>query len=287
MLTPADVYTGKWRERLAIRAEALAAAFEQYPDRFVKGAPKPKEPPAIVAINPTPKPPRSKHPTRPRSSKKPLNSGNQVSQIIDRFRRMIFLSAEYEGRGRTCEEFIDDLYRTFLFREASPDELDIWCAGEPGWNRAEAMSIIARSQEARESFEALFPGRHGEPLRDFVGAMYAGILDRLPEHGGLEAWTSTFPAQPGPEQRHAARFMTGTLFDSEEFRGNLPQDEAAAARRTVVHLYRTFMNRYPMTPEIDFWAGELLAQEWTLDEVLDYFAASAEFGERLAEYFGG
>ena len=62
MLTPADVYTGKWRERLAIRAEALAAAFEQYPDRFVKGAPKPKEPPAIVAINPTPEPPRSQAP---------------------------------------------------------------------------------------------------------------------------------------------------------------------------------------------------------------------------------
>lgn len=62
MLTPADVHTGRTREKLALRAETLSAAFEQYPERFVKGAPKPKVPPAIVAINPTPEPPRFQAP---------------------------------------------------------------------------------------------------------------------------------------------------------------------------------------------------------------------------------
>lgn len=59
LLTPADVYRGRTESRLATRREALAAAYEQNPERFVKGAPEPKEPPIEVSINPTPKPPRS------------------------------------------------------------------------------------------------------------------------------------------------------------------------------------------------------------------------------------
>jgi len=59
MMTPADVYTGRFREKLEVRAEALAAAYEQTPERFVQGPPAPKQPPAQVTINPEPKPPES------------------------------------------------------------------------------------------------------------------------------------------------------------------------------------------------------------------------------------
>lgn len=57
LFTPADVYTGRAEERLAVRAETLAAAFARTPNRFVKGAPIPRRPPADVAINPPRKPP--------------------------------------------------------------------------------------------------------------------------------------------------------------------------------------------------------------------------------------
>jgi putative transposase len=59
MLTPADVYTGRFRQKLKVRAEALSAAYEQTPERFVKGPPAPKQPPEMVTINPEPKPPES------------------------------------------------------------------------------------------------------------------------------------------------------------------------------------------------------------------------------------
>lgn len=62
LLTPADVHAGRTDEKLAVRAQALAAAFDMTPNRFVKGRPKPKTPPKEVAINP-PKPPRSADPT--------------------------------------------------------------------------------------------------------------------------------------------------------------------------------------------------------------------------------
>lgn len=57
MMTPADVYTGSFRQKLTVRAEALAAAYEQTPERFVKGPPAPRQPPAMVTINPETKPP--------------------------------------------------------------------------------------------------------------------------------------------------------------------------------------------------------------------------------------
>src|SRR5690606_12476433 len=62
LLTPADIHTGGAKEKLETRAEALSAAFEMTPGRFVNGRPTPKRPPSTVAINP-PKPYRSAPPT--------------------------------------------------------------------------------------------------------------------------------------------------------------------------------------------------------------------------------
>lgn len=63
MLTPADVHAGRADRVLAARAQTLATAYRQNPQRFVKGTPKPKEPPREVAINPPPKPPHSEDKT--------------------------------------------------------------------------------------------------------------------------------------------------------------------------------------------------------------------------------
>lgn len=59
MMTPADIHTGTYKHKLARRSATLNAAYEQHPERFVKGPPAPKHPPAQVAINPEPKPPQS------------------------------------------------------------------------------------------------------------------------------------------------------------------------------------------------------------------------------------
>lgn len=56
LMTPADVHNGRTAAVVAKRAEILSAAYAQHPGRFVKGAPRPKSPPTIVAINPAPQP---------------------------------------------------------------------------------------------------------------------------------------------------------------------------------------------------------------------------------------
>jgi len=55
LLTPATVHYGKTAAVLAQRREILAAAYAQHPERFVRRAPQPAEPPKAVWINP-PKP---------------------------------------------------------------------------------------------------------------------------------------------------------------------------------------------------------------------------------------
>lgn len=52
LLTPADVHHGRVAERLAVRDEALLAAFAAHPHRFVHGAPRAARPPEAAWINP-------------------------------------------------------------------------------------------------------------------------------------------------------------------------------------------------------------------------------------------
>jgi putative transposase len=53
LLTPATVHYGETAAVLARRGEILAAAYAQHPERFVRRAPQPAEPPKAVWINPS------------------------------------------------------------------------------------------------------------------------------------------------------------------------------------------------------------------------------------------
>jgi putative transposase len=57
LLIPADVHYGRAAQIREQRQQVLRAAYEQHPERFVKGPPQPPELPVAVWINP---PPRSK-----------------------------------------------------------------------------------------------------------------------------------------------------------------------------------------------------------------------------------
>ena len=51
---PADVFYGRAQAITAIKQRTLDDAYSRHPERFVKGAPRAKAPPAIVSINPFP-----------------------------------------------------------------------------------------------------------------------------------------------------------------------------------------------------------------------------------------
>ncbi len=58
-LTPAMVHSGEAEKQIKIRQKVLSLAFQQHPERFVNGLPKPLRPPKEVWINP-PKPPEKR-----------------------------------------------------------------------------------------------------------------------------------------------------------------------------------------------------------------------------------
>lgn len=51
LLTPADVHFGQAEQVLAARQQVLQVAYEQHPERFVRGLPQPQKLPAAVWIN--------------------------------------------------------------------------------------------------------------------------------------------------------------------------------------------------------------------------------------------
>ena len=52
LLTPADVHCGRAEQIITQRQKVMSAAYAMYPERFVKGPPRPPQLPNAVWINP-------------------------------------------------------------------------------------------------------------------------------------------------------------------------------------------------------------------------------------------
>jgi hypothetical protein len=53
-----------------------------------------------------------------------------------------------------------------------------------------------------------------------------------------------------------------------------------------VRFYRAYLGRYPSTGEIAYWRGQLDTHTLTTTDLINQFAASAEFTARLNVFFG-
>ncbi|HUT23360.1 MAG TPA: S8 family serine peptidase, partial [Sumerlaeia bacterium] len=190
--------------------------------------------------------------------------------------RLFFLSDEYALRKRSDAAFITDCYTAFLQRPPSPSDLAAWLSGS--WNRPQVVAVFAESQEFTDLVRRLFPDQTGDPTRNFVTAMYIGLLDRLVDTGGLAHWTGIFNAAPDPVEQSKA--MARDIVASPEFLSAEPTN-----RDCVVRLYRAFLGRFPGSSEQVFWIAELAVGRQTVDGLIEALGDSPEFGARLAAYF--
>jgi len=197
--------------------------------------------------------------------------------------RLFFLSEEYAARNRTNADFITDCYRVFLNRYPNQTELDNWLGGH--WNRSQVMTIFSESEEFANRIQAMYPGLEGSPARNFVTFMYIGLLDRLVDQSGLEYAAGLFDAaftSGGVEAvRAQAKQMAREVIVSAEFLGKQP-----TTADYVTRFYRAFLGRFPSDTEVTYWSGEIDSGRRTTDGVIDLFADSSEFTERLRTYFG-
>ncbi|MCC5876493.1 MAG: DUF4214 domain-containing protein [Candidatus Sumerlaeia bacterium] len=189
--------------------------------------------------------------------------------------RVFVFSEEYVGRERTRQQFILDCYAAFLGRVPGDMELEGWSGDS--WNQGQALSTFLESEEFANRMNDLFPGREGNPVHNFVNALYIGVLNRTVDPGGMQYWASQFVASEDPRQR--ARDMFFHLSESQEFLDNDP-----SVGDYVTSLYRSFMNRFPGDHEVDYWSGEIVNGNQTLDEVVDFFSNSQEFTNRLVAH---
>ena len=70
------------------------------------------------------------------------------------------------------------------------------------------------------------------------------------------------------------------VLESEEYLSKGPTNETH-----VIRLYRAYLGRFPSDSEIGYWSGELEAGRQTTDSLIDAFAASGEFTDRLNVFF--
>ncbi|HUT25647.1 MAG TPA: DUF3160 domain-containing protein [Sumerlaeia bacterium] len=203
--------------------------------------------------------------------------GIDVRFIPREMARLFFLSEEYAARNRTNAEFLTDCYRVFLNRDPNDGELADWLGGV--WNRSEVMTIFSESEEFARRIEAMVPGMQGDPARNFVTAMYVGLLDRLVDSGGL-AYFSILLELAG-NKRDLAKWMAAAIVISQEFLSKEPTNQ-----ERVIRLFRAFLGRFPNDRETDYWTGQLDGGLETIDDLVDRFADSEEFAARLAGFFG-
>ncbi|HUT25477.1 MAG TPA: DUF4214 domain-containing protein, partial [Sumerlaeia bacterium] len=197
--------------------------------------------------------------------------------------RLFFLSGEYAARGRNDSDFLTDCYNVFLDRPPSQTELDNWLGGE--WNRSQVMTIFSESEEFAARIQTMYPGKEGDPARNFVTFMYVGLLDRLVDQSGLEYASGLIDAaysQNGIEGvRSQAKQMARELIVSEEFLSKNPTTAVYVSR-----FYRAFLGRFPSDSEVAYWSGELDSGRQTTNSMIELFGDSAEFTSRLNACFG-
>jgi formylglycine-generating enzyme required for sulfatase activity len=198
--------------------------------------------------------------------------------------RLFFLSQEYANRNRANSDFITDCYQVFLNRYPNQTEIDNWLGGQ--WNRSEVMTIFAESEEFASRIEAMYPRYGGNPTRNFVTAMYIGLLDRLVDREGLEYGAGLFDAvfaSGGIEAvRAQAKQMAREVVVSAEFLGKQP-----TTADHVIRFYRAFLGRFPNDSEVTYWSGTVTGGSLTYDSLIGLFADSEEFTARLHAFFGG
>ncbi|MBI5675735.1 MAG: DUF4214 domain-containing protein [Nitrospirae bacterium] len=117
---------------------------------------------------------------------------------------------------------------------------------------------------------------------NLVTYYYNSILNRAPEPGGAEGWTSEIERIDllGIDIKEGFIALGKLFLNSGEYLNMNTTDDAY-----VIDLYETFLGRTPSQSEADYWAGEL-SGGLTRNLLLNYFIFSQEFRQYMTGIFG-
>jgi hypothetical protein len=150
---------------------------------------------------------------------------------------------------------VDSFYATYLHRTADAGGRASWVrAFESGLTETEVALGFLTSEEYR----VRHPG-----TTDFVNALYADVLKRPPDAGGLAHWMTVYQQPQG-----RAAVANGILNSTENF------------LKTLDRYYADFLDRPPDETGRHSWLFQLESHRGTLSSVAEGILSSEEFFAR-------
>ena len=205
-------------------------------------------------------------------------------------------SKEFQNKNFCNEDYVKQLYRAFMGREADLAGLKDWVSRmESGLKREEVFNGFAQSKEFAQLCQQ-YNIKVGDPIKvpeygtvahgecpvcgsmdgvtAFVTRLYDVCLDRAPDAAGLNDWTE----QLWNHTKTGRDVAYGFVF-SKEFTGKNYDDAAY-----VEYLYEAFFDRASDKEGKADWLKRM-EQGWTREQVFEGFVGSEEFG-KLCTYYG-
>jgi hypothetical protein len=194
--------------------------------------------------------------------------------------KSFFNSAEYLSKGKTDTAYVTDLYQTFLNRTPSQVELDSWLNYlTQGVSRNEVLNFFVFSAEFKSYMEGIFGVGTTDPENNLVNDFYRGILSRLPDTAGFNAWLAlmrTAQCTGAQQVRDLSNQIALRFIQSAEYglRGRTNS-------QYVEDLYDAILRRGALPSEVSYWVTFLNTA--TREATLPFFTGSAEFQLRVTE----
>ncbi len=196
-----------------------------------------------------------------------------------------FNSAEYISKNTLDDQYIIDLYETFLNRTPSQPEVDYWIGVlGSGLTRNSLLLSFAYSEEFRTYMEANLGPISTRAECNLVNDFYRGLLARFSDEGGFRYWRSRMRAAQctgADEVRAVSREIAQLFAGSPEYGARLRTNT-----QFVEDLYNAIMRRGPDSGGFVFWLNLLDLGLVTRTQLLDYFIDSPEFQLRVQDVIG-
>jgi len=119
--------------------------------------------------------------------------GADLNEVWYALAMSFFNSVEYIGFNKSNGDFVDDLYRTFLNREADAAGRAFWLGQfAAGLTREVVLVAFMFSDEFRAFTASIFGNTSVRRELNAVMDFYRGLLSRLPDGGGFNFWVQRF-----------------------------------------------------------------------------------------------
>jgi Domain of unknown function (DUF4214) len=201
-------------------------------------------------------------------------SGPAISDQLSAIDRLQFIDGTMYYDVGSPAAAVARMYQAALGRAPDPVGLSAWVTS---MQAGASIVQLANGFIGSAEFQTRFPGAAQSALA-FVTQLYANVLHRAPDAGGLGFWVNQLQTGAQTQAQVLAGFSESlenqTASQLLMNKGLWVADEQTAS---VARLYYAALARTPDANGLSFWASRLHSGATTLTQEANSFTASAEF----------